>query len=170
MRRQAAILTYLELYMISLKNYLFARQLSSPQLLSFTDDHRATPVQDTAQQRHMRRRAVGTCSKDSFNIKTLRKPFLLSLVDTHPPNSQHNWEGCGRLCMWPRQNNARTWTQGACHEGHYLGPVYTIKTEYLRECSASRVWPYIIATRPQTFQSLCFSVIPGSVMLTPHGT
>ena len=50
----------------------------------FTDDHRATPVQDTAQRRHGRRRAVGTHSKDSFQNKTLRKPFLLSLVDTHP--------------------------------------------------------------------------------------
>ena len=39
--------------------------------------------------------------------------------------------------------NARTWTQGASYKGHYLGPVYTIKTEYLRECSASRVWPYM---------------------------
>ena len=52
----------------------------SPKFLSFTDDHRATPVQDTAQWRHRRRRAAGTRSKDSFQIKTLRKPFLLSLV------------------------------------------------------------------------------------------
>ena len=33
----------------------------------------------------MRRRAAGTRGKDSFQIKTLRKPFLLSLVDSHPP-------------------------------------------------------------------------------------
>ena len=70
--------------MISLKNYLFARQLFSPQLLSFTDDHRATPVQDTAQRRHRRRRAAGTRRKDSFQIKSLRKPFLLSVVDHIP--------------------------------------------------------------------------------------
>ena len=62
----------------------------SPKFLSFTDDHRATPVQDTAQQRHRRRRAAGTRSKDSFQIKTLRQPFLLSLVDTHPSDSQYN--------------------------------------------------------------------------------
>ena len=42
-----------------------------------------------------------------------------------------------------RQNNARTWTPGASYKGHCLGPVYTIKTEYLRECSALRVWPYM---------------------------
>ena len=27
-----------------------------------------------------------------------------------------------------------------------------------------------VATRPQTVQSLCSAVIPGSVMLTPHST
>ena len=52
--------------------------------LSFADEHRATPVQDTAQRRHMRRRAVGTRFKDSFQIKTLRIAFLLSLVDNIP--------------------------------------------------------------------------------------
>ena len=52
--------------------------------LSFADEHRATPVQDTAQRRHRRRRAAGTRFKDSFQIKTLRKPFLLSLVDNIP--------------------------------------------------------------------------------------
>ena len=52
--------------------------------LFFADEHRATPVQDTAQRRHRRRRAVGTRFKDSFQIKTLRKPFLLSLVDNIP--------------------------------------------------------------------------------------
>ena len=49
-----------------------------------TEEHRATPIQDTAQRRHRRRRAVGTRFKDSFQIKTLRKPFLLSLVDNIP--------------------------------------------------------------------------------------
>ena len=52
--------------------------------LSFIDKHRAMPVQDTAQWRHRCRRAVGTRSKDSLQIKTLRKPFLLSLVDNIP--------------------------------------------------------------------------------------
>ena len=56
----------------------------STQFLSFTDERRAAPVQDTAQRRHRRRHAVGTHSKDSFQIKTLRKPSLLSLVDNIP--------------------------------------------------------------------------------------
>ena len=71
------------------------------------------PVQDTAQRRHRRRRAAGTRSKDSFQIKTLRKPFLLSLVDTHPLVSWYNQGGGWRFGMWPRQSFARTWTLGA---------------------------------------------------------
>ena len=87
--------------------------LSSTKFLSFTDKHRATPVQDTAQRRHRRRRAAETRSKDSFQIKTLRKPFLLSLVDTHPLVSWYNQGGGWRFGMWPRQSFARTWTLGA---------------------------------------------------------
>ena len=85
MRRNCHLSARVELYMVSLTNYLFARQPFSPKFLSFIDDYRATPVQDMAQRRHRRRRAVGTRSKDSFQIKTMRKPFLLSLVDTYPP-------------------------------------------------------------------------------------
>ena len=72
-----------------------------------------TPVQDMAQRRHRRRRAAGTHFKDSFQIKTLRKPFLLSLVDTHPLVSWYNQGGGWRFGMWPRQSFARTWTLGA---------------------------------------------------------
>ena len=68
--------------------------------------------------------------------------------------------------MWPRQNNARTWTQGASYKGHYLGPVYTTKTEYLRECSVSRVWPYMHQLRIIVFGQnvgfawlLCFGAL-----------
>ena len=64
---------------------------------SFTEEQHVTPVQDTAQRRHRRRRAVGTRCKDSFQIKTLRKPFLLSRVDTHPPVSYYNRGGGWRF-------------------------------------------------------------------------
>ena len=52
--------------------------------LFFADEHRATPVHDMVQRRNRRRRATGTRFKDSFQIKTLRKPFLLSLGDNIP--------------------------------------------------------------------------------------
>ena len=64
--------------------YRFLARLFFTKFLSFAEEHRATPVQDTARRRHRRRRAAGTRSKDSFQIKTLRKPFLLSLVDNIP--------------------------------------------------------------------------------------
>ena len=68
--------------------------------------------------------------------------------------------------MWPRQNNARTWTQGASYKGHYLGPVYTIKTKYLMDYSASQVWPYMHQLRIIVFgQMLGF---PGSCVLVPY--
>ena len=62
--------------------------------------------------------------------------------------------------------NARTWTQGASYKGHYLDPVYTIKTEYLRECSASRVWPYMHQLRIIVFGQMLG--LPGSCVLVPY--
>ena len=89
-----------------------ARQLS-PKFLSFTNDNRATPVQDTAQRRHRRRRAVGTRRKDSFQIKTLRRPFLLSLVVILPwflPIAKAEPDA---LALAASEDHARTWTLGA---------------------------------------------------------
>ena len=107
----------------------------------FTDERRATPVQDTAQWRHRRRRAVGTRCEDSFQIKTLRKHFLLSLVDNIPRFLSLTEEEAGvlafghvRILIVP--GHQRLLTKGV------VQPV-SIKTEYLRECSASRVWPYM---------------------------
>ena len=75
----------------------FSHAFLFTKFLSFADKHRATPVQDTERWRHRRRRAAGTRSKDSLQIKTLRKPFLLSLVDTHPPVSYHSRGGGWRF-------------------------------------------------------------------------
>ena len=96
-----------------ISKYIFRTDSFSTKFSSFTDEHRATPVQDTAQRRHRRRRAVGTRCKDSFQIKTLRKPFLLSLVDTHPPVSCYNRGGGWRLASAASEIFARTWTPGA---------------------------------------------------------
>ena len=86
---------------------------------SFTDEQRATPIQDTAQRRHRCRRAVGTRCKDSFQIKTLHKPFLLSLVDTHPPVSCYNRGG--------------GWRFGIGHVRHFCA---YLDTRGLGHCSA----------------------------------
>ena len=81
--------------------------------LFFADEHCATPVQDTAQRRHRRRRPVGTRCKDSFQIKTLHKPFLLSLVDSHPRFFTITDEEAGILASAASETFARTWTLGA---------------------------------------------------------
>ena len=61
----------------------------------------------------MRKRAAGTRSKDSFQIKTLRKPFLLSLVDTHPPVPHYNRGGGWRFGIGRVRIFVCTWTPGA---------------------------------------------------------
>ena len=91
-------------------NFL-ARQLS-PKFFSFTDDNHAAPVQDRAQRRHRRRHAAGTRSKVSFQIKTLRKPFLLSLVVHILRILTIIEKDADIIGISPRQNIARTWTLG----------------------------------------------------------
>ena len=88
-----------------------ARQLS-PKFISITDENRATPVQDTAQRRHRRRRAAGTRSKVSFQIKTPRKPFLLSLVVHILRILTTTEKDADVIGISPRQNIAHTWTLG----------------------------------------------------------
>ena len=78
-----------------------------------TEEHRATPIQDTAQRRHRRRRAVGTRCKDSFQTKTLRKPFLLSLVAIIPWFPIITREETDVLASATSEDLARTWTLGA---------------------------------------------------------
>ena len=91
-------------------NFL-ARQLS-PKFFSFVDENHATPVQDTAQRRHRRSRAAGTRSKVSFQIKTLRKRFLLSLV-VHILRILNTTEkDASVIGISPCQIIARTWTLG----------------------------------------------------------
>ena len=78
-----------------------------------TDEQRAYPSRITAQRRHRRRRAVGTRCKDSFQIKTLRKPFLLSLVVILPwflPIAKAEPDA---LASAASEDHARTWTLGA---------------------------------------------------------
>ena len=94
-------------------NTTFARYFFRTKSFSFTDEARATPVQDTAQRRHRRIRAVGTRCKDSFQIKTLRTPFLLSLVDTPPRFPTRAEEEAGVLASAASEVPACTWTLGA---------------------------------------------------------
>ena len=93
-------------------NQLFLVRQLSPKFFSFTDDNRATLFQDTAQRRHWRRRAAGTRSKVSFQIKTPRKPFLLSLVVHILQILNTTEKDTDVLGMCPRQDIARTWTLG----------------------------------------------------------
>ena len=130
----------------------------------FTDEQRAYPSRITAQRRHRRRRAVGTRCEDSFQIKTLRKPFLLSLVAILSwifiiTRVETSVLACGHARIF-----ARTWTPGAFLPRALFRPVL-IKTEYLRECSASRVWPYMHQLRIMSLVK-CW-VCPAPVLCCP---
>ena len=60
-----------------------------------------------------RRRAVGTRREDSFQIKTLRKPFLLSLVVIIPWFLIITRAEPDVLASAASEDHARTWTLGA---------------------------------------------------------
>ena len=121
--------------------YIFRTIFFPTKFLSFTDERRAIPVQDTAQRRHRRRRAAGTRCKDSFQIKTLCKPFLLSLVDTRPLVSYYKQGGGWRFGIGHVRILRVPGHQGLITKG-VVWPIF-IKIEYLRECSVSRVRPYM---------------------------
>ena len=67
---------------------------------------------------------------------------------------------CGHVRIF-----ARTWIVGAYYKGHCLSPVSTIKTEYLRECSASQVWPYMHQLRIMSLVKCWVSPAPGFAAL-----
>ena len=142
MRRQATILTYLELYMISLKNYLFARQLfhlssSLLQIIIVLHPSRIRHNGDTGADVQQ-----GPVPRILFRLRPCINLFYCLLLLYIPWFSYHNQRGGWRFGMWPHQNFARTWTPGAFLPRASVRPVF-IKTEHLRECSASRVWPYM---------------------------
>ena len=112
----------------------------SPKFLSFTDDHRATPVQNTAQGADVQQ---GPVTRTLFRLRpyvNLSYYLLFINIPRFPTIAE---EEAGVLACGHVRIFARTWTPGAYYKGHCLGSVYTIKTEYLRECLASRVWPYM---------------------------
>ena len=98
-----------------------------------------------------------TCSrdrcKDSFQTKTLRKPFLLSLVAIIPWFLIITREEIDVLASAALEDLAHSWTLGA--QGIVL-PII-IKTEHLRECSASRVWPYMHQLRIMSLVNVGFA-------------
>ena len=91
----------------------FARFPSKLSSSLFTDEQRAYPSRITTQRRHRRRHAVGTRCEDSFQIKTLRKPFLLSLVAILPWFLPITKAEPDILASAASEDHARTWTLGA---------------------------------------------------------
>ena len=81
--------------------YRFLARLFFTKFLSFADEHRASPVQDTAQRRHRRRRAAGTRSRILFRLIPCVNLFYCLLLITSP-GFLYSRGGGWRLGMWPR--------------------------------------------------------------------
>ena len=84
----------------------------------------------------------GPVSRILFRLRPCVNLFLLSLIDNIPRYNFITEEEASVLACGHAKIFARTWTPGAFLPRALLRPVF-IKTEYLRECSASRVWPYM---------------------------
>ncbi len=82
-----------------------------------------------------------TCSRAPFNRFLLRLSpcvnlFYCLLLFHHPMGSIPT-EDTAVFGIMPRQINARTWTYRVHIEWAFLSPSSVIKSEHLRECSAS---------------------------------
>ena len=105
----------------------------------------------------------GPISRILFRLRPCVNLFYCLLLITSP-GFLYNGGGGWRLGMWPRQNFCTSWPLGAFLPRALFRPVL-IKTEYLRECSASRVWPYMHQLRIMSLvkcwvcPALCFAAL-----------
>ena len=84
----------------------------------------------------------GPVSRILFRLRPCVNLFYCLLLITSP-DFCYNRGGGWRLGMWPRQKSCTYLdTRGLFLPRALFRPVF-IKTEYLRECSVSRVWPYM---------------------------
>ena len=121
--------------------YIFARFLFKLSSSLFTDEQCAHPSRIRHNGDTGANVQQGPVSRILFRLRPCVNLFYCLLLITSP-GFCYNRGGGWHLGMWPRQNFARTWAPGAFLPRAFVRPVF-IKTEYLRECSASRVWPYM---------------------------
>ena len=122
----------------------------STKFLSFTDDHHATPVQDTAQRRPCADMQQGPIPRILFRLRPcvnlfyclllIHIPWILSTIE-----KDADVLACGHVRILHVPGH-----QGLIKRALFI-PVYIIMNEYLRECSASRVCPYMHQLRIMSF-------------------
>ena len=64
------------------------------------------------------------------------------------------------------QTTTHTWKIQGLLLRALFSPVYVVKSEYLRECSASRVWPYMHQLRIMSLVNSCVGPAPVFCYLT----
>ena len=110
-----------------------------------------------------------TCSRAPFNRFLFRLSPCVNLLYcllllTHPMGTTPT-EDTAVIGILPRQTNARTWKYRVYNEWAFLSPSSVIMSEYLRECSASRVWPYMHQLRIMSLVKCWVFLAPGFAAL-----
>ena len=110
-----------------------------------------------------------TCSRAPlkrflFRLSSCVNLFYCLLLFKHPMGSIPI-EDTAVIGISPRQTNARTWKYRVYNEWEFFSPFFAIKSEYLRECSASRVWPYMHQLRIMSLVKCWVCPAPGFAAL-----
>ena len=110
-----------------------------------------------------------TCSRAPlkrflFRLSPCVNLFYCLLLFHHPMGSIPTTDTVV-IGISPRQTNARTWKYRVYNEWAFFSPFSVIKSEYLRECSASRVWPYMHHLRIMSLVKCWVCPVPGFAAL-----
>ena len=106
----------------------------------------------------------GPAQRFLFRLSPCVNLFYYLLLFKHPMGSIPT-EDTAVIGISPRQTNARTWKYGVYNERAFFSPFSVVKSEYLRECSASRVWPYMHQLRIMSLVKCWVRPAPGIVAL-----
>ena len=109
------------------------------------------------------------CSRALFNRFLFRLSpcvnlFYCLLLFNHPMGSIPI-EDTTVIGISPRQINARTWKYRVYNQKAFFSLFSVTKTEYLRECSTSRVWPYMHQLRIMSLVKCWVCPAPGFAAL-----
>ena len=106
----------------------------------------------------------GPAQRFLFRLSPYVNLFYCLLLLTHPMGTTPT-EDIVVIGISPRQTNARTWKYRVYNERALSILFFAIKFEYLWECSASRVWPYMHQLRIMSLVKCWVCPAPGFAAL-----
>ena len=102
----------------------------------------------------------GPAQKFLFRLSPCVNLFYCLLLFNHPRGFIPT-EDTAVIDISPLHIKERTWKHRVYNEWAFLSPSSIIKSEYLRECSASRVWPYMHQLRIMSLVKCWFARLLG---------